>query len=86
MEREALKARDTEPQSYTEESLKMLKTEEGQMNAVFACFGSTAQHAQMFEEGIAKFLLVYNEISFNNVSIEDLENVSDGYGKKRWDS
>ena len=30
---------------YTAESLDLLKTEEGQKNAVFACFGSAAQHA-----------------------------------------
>ena len=36
------------------ESLRMLETEEGQNNAVFACFGSAAQHAQMFEEALGK--------------------------------
>ena len=29
-------------------SLEMLKSEEGQLNAVFACFGSAAQHAQFW--------------------------------------
>ena len=41
------------------ESLKMLEPEEGQNNAVFACFGSAAQHAQMFEEALGNFLLAY---------------------------
>ena len=34
-------------------SLEMLKSEEGQLNAVFACFGSAAQHSQYFEAALA---------------------------------
>ena len=34
---------------YTSESLKMLESKEGQLNAVFACFGSAAQHGQILE-------------------------------------
>ena len=55
------------------ESLDMLKTQEGQLNAVFACFGSAAQHAQMFEEAIGKFLLAYNHIRPEKMSAEELE-------------
>jgi len=38
------------------ESLDTLRSEEGQLNAVFA-FGSAAQHAQFFEEALGEFLL-----------------------------
>ncbi|MDQ1591614.1 MAG: hypothetical protein QOG71_2241 [Pyrinomonadaceae bacterium] len=51
----------------------MLETEEGQLNAVFACFGSAAQHAQLFEESLAKFLLVYNKIANSTLSLQDLD-------------
>jgi hypothetical protein len=47
---------------YTEESLRMLETAEGQSNAVIACFGSAAQHAQLFGQALARFLGVYNRI------------------------
>src|SRR4051812_22299718 len=55
------------------ESLDMLKTEEGQLNAVFACYGSAAQHAQLFEEALGNFLLAYNHIRSDRMSVEDLE-------------
>ncbi len=44
------------------ESLKMLRTEEGQTNAVFACFGSAVQHAQLFEEELRTFLASYEKL------------------------
>ena len=47
---------------YTTESLRMLASKEGQINAVFACFGSAAQHSQFFEAALGEFLLVYNKI------------------------
>lgn len=40
-----------------------LKTEEGQLNAVFACFGTAAQHAQHFEAALGEFLLLFNKLS-----------------------
>ncbi len=55
------------------ESLKMLESEEGQLNAVFACFGSAAQHAQLFEQGLAEFLIAYNRICSDSIAIDDLE-------------
>jgi hypothetical protein len=58
---------------FTDESLRMLETEEGQLNAVFACFGSAAQRAQLFEESLAKFLVVYNKIFDSALSLQDLE-------------
>ncbi len=54
---------------YTTESLK---TEEGQLNAVFACFGSAVQHSQLFEQGLSRFLTMYNKIASDSVSIDDL--------------
>ena len=57
---------------YTSESLKMLESEEGQLNAVFACFGSAVQHAQLFEQGLTRFLTMYNMISSPSVRIEDI--------------
>ena len=48
---------------YSSESLKMLESEEGQLNAVFACFGSAAQRAQLFEQSLSRFLAMYNKIA-----------------------
>lgn len=58
------------------ESLDMLKTEEGQLNAVFACFGSAAQHAQMFEEALGNFLLAFNHFRTEKMSAEELEQLT----------
>ena len=57
---------------YTNESLKLLGSEEGQLNAVFACFGSAAQHAQLFEQGLTRFLVMYNRIASDSVSVDDI--------------
>ena len=57
---------------YTSESLKMLESEEGQLNAVFACFGSAVQHVQLFEQGLARFLVMYNKITSDSVSVDDI--------------
>lgn len=58
---------------YTSESLDMLKTEEGQNNAVFACFGSAAQHGQFFEASLADFLVTYNKLCNKSWSLGDFE-------------
>jgi len=50
-------------------SLETLESEEGQLNAVFACFGSAAQHAQFFEEALGEFLLAYNKICNKSLTI-----------------
>ena len=65
------RAADTQP-GYTEESLKMLESREGQLNAVFACFGSAAQHAQLLEQGLERFLVMYNKIASDSVSVDDI--------------
>ena len=51
---------------YSERSLEMLKSEEGQLNAIFACYGSAAQHGQFFEESLERLILALNEWSGSN--------------------
>lgn len=62
---------DPEPKDpgYSEESLNMLKTAEGQSNAVFACFGSAAQHCQHFEKALADFLILYNKATNQSLAV-----------------
>lgn len=55
----------------------MLRTAEGQSNAVFACFGSASQHAQLFEAELKRFLRAYNNIRKTNVTIDNLDDISD---------
>jgi hypothetical protein len=55
------------------DSLEMLKTEEGQLNAVFACFGSAAQHSQFFEVALGDFLLAYNRLCNTSLTVADLD-------------
>jgi hypothetical protein len=71
-----------EAAGYTDESLRMLETGEGQSNAVFACFGSAAQHAQLFEQALARFLNVYNRIASEAVWLEDFEEYEGKLQKK----
>jgi hypothetical protein len=54
-------------------SYDMLKTEEGQINAVFACFGSAAQHAQHFEVALGEFLLLFNKLANRELTLEAFE-------------
>ena len=58
---------------YTAESLDMLKSQEGQLNAVFACYGSAAQHAQFLEAALSDFLVAYNRFAARHLAIDDLE-------------
>jgi hypothetical protein len=64
------------------ESLEMLKSEEGQLNAVFACFGAAAQHAQFFEAALGDFLVVYNKICNENLTVQDFDAVGQNLQKK----
>ena len=59
-------------QRYSDESIKMLETEEGQLNSVFACFGSAVQHAQLFEQALTRFLTTYNRVAADSVSFDDI--------------
>ena len=63
-------------------SLEMLNSEEGQLNAVFACFGSAAKHAQFFEAALSEFLLVYNRLLKKSLTLADLEVVETSLHKK----
>ena len=67
---------------YTNESLRMLESEEGQLNAIFACFGSAAQHSQFFEAALGEFLVVYNKIFRKSLTLNDLEAIETRLGKK----
>lgn len=51
----------------------MLKTAEGQTNAVFACVGSALQHAQQFEAEVAGLLLACAKLGATPPSLEQLE-------------
>ena len=62
---------------YTAESLEMLKSEEGQKNAVFACFGSAAQYAQLMEIALSDFLVVCSRCATRYLDLEDLEKKED---------
>jgi hypothetical protein len=64
---------DRVTESDLDESLQMLKTRVGQVNAVFACFGSAAQHAQQFEAALAEFLSDYNKLSKRAVTPQEFE-------------
>lgn len=55
------------------ESLEMLKTEEGQLNAVFACFGSAAQHGQFLEAVLGDLLILYSRLSNTSLTVADIE-------------
>ena len=51
----------------------MLESEEGQTNAIFACFGSAAQHGWLFEVALEEFLLTYNKLCKKSLDLNDLE-------------
>ena len=61
------------PPAYTEETLRTLESNEGQINAVFACFGSAVQRAQLIEQGLQRFLVIYNKITSDTMTEEDIE-------------
>lgn len=64
---------DAADRGYTQESLNMLKSEEGQLNAVFACHGAAAQHGQLFEESLNGLLDRVNKICDRNFSLTHLQ-------------
>lgn len=51
----------------------MLESEEGQLNAVFACYGSAAQHGQLFEESLTRLIVALNEWSAIECDAESIE-------------
>ena len=58
---------------YSDISLRMLESEEGQLNAVFACYGSAAQHGQLFEESLTRLIVALNEWSDIECDVEMIE-------------
>ena len=66
---------DYEARGCSSESLKMLESKEEQLNAVFACYGSAAQHGQLLEEALARLLAELN-------GVRSLEHRDDGLDKK----
>ena len=60
----------------------MLKSQEGQLNAVFSCFGSAAQHGQLFEHALGELVLSLNAVSGRRLSSADLLNVERRLHKK----
>ena len=65
-----------------DESLHMLKTRVGQVNAVFACFGSAAQNAQHFEAALFEFLLDYNKLAKRTLRPQDFETLDQKLQKR----
>jgi hypothetical protein len=59
--------------SDDQSSLAMLSTSEGQLNAVFACYGSAMQHGQLLEEELGTLLIIYSKISDNALTLRELE-------------
>lgn len=51
----------------------MLESKEGQLNAVFACYGSAAQHGQFFEESVARLIVALNKLSGSEGRAEEME-------------
>ncbi len=54
---------DFKKHGYSVRSLEMLDSEEGQLNAVFACYGSAAQHGQLLEAALSKLVILLSEYS-----------------------
>ena len=64
---------DYKKYGYSERTLEMLESEEGQLNAIFACYGSAVQNGQLFEESLAKLVAILNEWSEADNPTEGLE-------------
>ena len=51
----------------------MLKSKEGQMNAIFACFGSACQRCQLLEKALGDLVLSINQLVDSSISLADLK-------------
>lgn len=67
---------------YSSDSLRMLESEEGQINAVFACFGSAAQHGQYYEKALSEFLATINRILAPSTPLKELKTAESQLNKK----
>jgi len=54
-------------------SIDMLKTAEGQSNAVFACVGSALQHAQRYEQALKFFIRTIGRMQPGGATEESVE-------------
>ena len=72
----------TSTKSYSSKSLEMLESEEGQLNAVYACYGSAAQHGQLLEHALSGLVVSLKNISGRSVSLPDLQAVESSLHKK----
>ena len=74
--------KQTATPGYSSESLNMLKSKEGQMNAIFALYGSAAQHGQLLEEALGELILSLNQVSGGTLSPADLQSQEEKIRKK----
>ena len=51
----------------------MLKSKEGQMDAIFACFGSAFQRGQLLEKALGDLVFVINQLVDSSLSLADLK-------------
>ena len=68
--------------SYSSESLDMLKSKEGQMNAIFACYGSAVQHGQLLEQALGDLILSLHQVSGHSLSRADLRSEEEKIRRK----
>ena len=78
---------DFHKQGYSEESLKMLKSEEGQLNAVYACFGSAMAQSQLFEDAVKRLVaMIPNAEQRKNLGQRIAELKDPVVGENVWES
>lgn len=67
---------------YSSESLRMLKSKEGQLNAIYALYGSAAQQGQLLEKALSDLMIKLREISGHSVSPTNLRATESSSHKK----
>lgn len=60
----------------------MLKSKEGQLNAVFACFGSTCQRGQLLEKALGDLVISINPLVNCSLSLSDLKERDENIRRK----
>lgn len=58
---------------YTKEQLNLLKSEEGQLNAVYACFGSVCRRGQLLEKALGDLVVSINQLVDCSLFVADLK-------------
>lgn len=69
-------------EGYSSESLRMLKSKEGQLNAIYALYGSAAQQGQLLEKALSDLMIKLKEISGHSVSPANLQTAKSSRHKK----